>query len=161
MNPHPKLQHDPRASNLRALSPGIDFKAPDSAVEGITKAASSLDSFFRPARGPAVTDLAWQWEPDTWKRCSSKSTSFVRSFCHLQVFTFGYKKADSLKEGPLKATFKMKGEFKLSEGAQAWALGVGSCMFPPRRARPPTPSLLLSWSVTLNSSTWPLLSPKP
>ncbi|CAE7568075.1 unnamed protein product [Symbiodinium pilosum] len=59
---------------------GIDFKAPDSAVPGITKAASSIDSFFRP------------------------------------VFTFGQKKADSLKEGPLMMKFKMRGEFKLSEG---------------------------------------------
>jgi len=59
---------------------GIKFKAPDSAVPGITKAAAKLDSFLRP------------------------------------VFTLGISKADSLKEGPLKASFKMKGEFKLSEG---------------------------------------------
>ncbi|CAE7245788.1 unnamed protein product, partial [Symbiodinium microadriaticum] len=59
---------------------GIKFKAPDSAVPGITKAAATIDSFLRP------------------------------------VFTLGTSKADSLKEGPLKASFKMKGEFKLSEG---------------------------------------------
>ena len=33
-----------------------------------------------------------------------------------EVFTFGQKKADSLKEGPLMMKFKMRGEFKLSEG---------------------------------------------
>ncbi|CAE7800733.1 unnamed protein product [Symbiodinium sp. CCMP2456] len=59
---------------------GIKFKAPDSALPGITKAAAKIDSFLRP------------------------------------VFTLGTSKADSLKEGPLKTSFKMKGEFKLSEG---------------------------------------------
>ncbi|CAE7554142.1 unnamed protein product [Symbiodinium sp. CCMP2592] len=68
------------AGTVNVYVEGIHFKAPDSAVPGITKAAAKLDSFLRP------------------------------------VFTLGMSKADSLKEGPLKASFKMKGEFKLSEG---------------------------------------------
>ncbi|CAE7289464.1 unnamed protein product, partial [Symbiodinium necroappetens] len=44
-------------------------------------------------------------------KAAAKIDSFLRP-----VFTLGTSKADSLKEGPLKASFKMKGEFKLSEG---------------------------------------------
>ena len=44
----------------------------------------------------------------------------------------GTSKADSLKEGPLKASFKMKGEFKLSEGAGGggglWIMGPSSSL---------------------------------
>ncbi|CAE7773231.1 rngB, partial [Symbiodinium sp. CCMP2456] len=63
---------------------GIKFKAPDSALPGIAKAAS----------------------------------------------------ADSLEEGPLKATLKMKGEFKLSEGAFVYLGSQLNLVFPPYPAFP-------------------------